>query len=167
MSRTLALALVVLAACTSQGAPGTGAVNNGSPGQPLTGTTPAAPADPPADLPAALPSIAGSLAVTDGAGGTGPFRIGEVARLQLAAACSAATPGPHTLRVDVVSPSGTVFASLPEDVVISDAGTGGASSALQVRGTNIETLLRAGTWHFTLTMDGAAPIASADVDLTE
>jgi hypothetical protein len=154
MPRTLALALVLLAACSGADRP---AVAGAEPvaGPPETPDAPAAPA------------TTASLRVSDGAGGTGPFRIGAVSALTLEAACASAPPGKHVLRLDVVSPSGSVYASVPQEVVVSATGAAAVSSSLPIQGTTIASYLRAGRWQFTLTLDGGTPLASADVDLIE
>lgn len=156
MIRTLALALVLLAACTGSGNPADAA-------RPATPAQPGQPAEPASPSPA----VTGALRITDGAGATGPFKLGDVSRLSLEGRCASVAPGAHTLRVDVVSPNGTIYASVPEDVVVPESGAVAVSRKLQVRGTNIETFRRAGVWRFTLTLDGGEPVASADVDLTE
>ncbi len=166
MNRILALALVLLAACSSPSAtPGPGSSPPGQPSSPPS--DPGGPATPPSDPPpASPPPVTGSVTVTDADGAGGPFQIGAVSRLQFTGSCASAPPGNHTLRFDVRSPSGTVYASVPEDVVVPDSGSATAATALPLSGTTVESLMRAGTWNVTLTLDGGEPLASADVDLT-
>lgn len=153
MSRTLAIVLVLLGACSSPSGRSAQAPND---------------ADPPSSDPTQASStpVTGSLTVTDAEGTTGPFRIGAVDALMLEGSCASAPPGKHTLRFDVLSPSGTVYASMPQEVVIPASGVASVQSALPLRGTTVESLRRAGTWNVTLTLDGGEPLASADLDLT-
>src|SRR5512147_2522219 len=132
MTRTLALALILLAACSNP-----------------SGRPAASPADPerPGDPAPATPRVTGALTVTDGQGGAGPFRIGAVSTLTLAGSCASAPPGKHTLRFDVLSPNGAVYASLPQEVVVPESGTASVQSTLPLRGTTVERLMRTGTWN--------------------
>lgn len=177
MTRVLTLALVLLAACSNS--PSKSPQGPNAPAQPSSPpsdpaptaappsgpTAPATPSsDPAVDSPA--PAVTGSLTVTDGAGAGGPFKIGVVSRLHLAGSCASASPGRHTLRFNVLSPSGTVYASLAREVDVSDSGTASAEGTLELHGSTIESYMRTGTWNVTLNLDGGDSLVSADLDLT-
>lgn len=159
MTRTVAIALVLLSACSN---PSTeSAQDRSAPGQPAN--PPSDPASPSVPTPA---SVSGRLTVTDDEGTHGPFQIGAVNRLTLSGSCASVTPGKHTLRFDVVSPNGTTYCSMPREIVVPDSGSAETTTALPIRGTSVERFMRAGTWNVTLSIDGGEPLASADLDLT-
>jgi hypothetical protein len=145
--RTLALLLTLpLAAC--QGA---------SP-------APGSPSDPGGSTPAA-PSAA--LTIKDPAGGAGPFALDDLERLTIGIQGKDLGAGSHIVRLDVVDPSGTLYAQLPAGLALpGSGGTAATAVALQVRGTSIEAFRQAGTWQVAAWVDGA-PLASASVVISE
>jgi hypothetical protein len=128
------------------GAGGTGSTNGGS-----GGTVTASPT--------------AKLTVADPSGATGPFALADLDKLVLSIDGANLSPGAHQLRVDVMSPNGTLYAQLPATLVASQ-GTGRATSALQVRGSVIESFRESGTWQLVANVDGV-PLAAASVDLNE
>jgi hypothetical protein len=126
---------------------------------------PSAPSGRPPSPPPA-PGISASLAVRDGAGAAGPFRIGDVARIAIEASYLSLEAGRHAVRVDVLAPDGALYAQLQGSLDVGADGTGASSHALEVQGTPIEAFRQVGRWRLALSVDGA-PLASSDVDLTE
>jgi hypothetical protein len=114
------------------------------------------------------PPLAALVSVRDGNGAAGPFRIRELAKLRIEVALTGARPGAHQLRLDVLSPGGTLYAQLPAAVEVGPTGEGTGASDLQVRGTTIERYRRTGTWAVRAWLDGAAqPLASAEAEVLE
>lgn len=138
------------------------------------GTTPPVAVEPGTTSPVTIPDAPGTqpaplvamLRVTDDSGGTGPMRIGKFSRFALEFQATAVRPGTHAARVNVLSPSGTVYASLPAQLQVGESGTATLSRVVQVRGTSIETYRRKGTWRFSVALDDA-PVAVTEVELTE
>jgi hypothetical protein len=145
--RTLAFLLALpLAAC--QGA---------SPG-------PTTPSDAGGSTPVA-PSAA--LTIQDLAGGAGPFALDDLERLIVGIQGKDLGASSHAVRLDVVDPSGTLYAQLPAGLALPDSGgTAATAVALQVRGTSIEAFRQVGTWQVSAWIDGA-PLASASVVISE
>lgn len=126
---------------------------------------PATPPPAPPPPPPAAPAPTGAILVRDASGATGPFHLGDLERLFLDSTY-AGSPGPHAARVDVVSPSGDTFGSLPSDLTAGADGKGVASQRLEVRGTRIHRYHLVGSWRFVLVVDGA-PLASSSVDVVD
>lgn len=124
---------------------------------------PAAPAGRPPPPPAP-PGVSAALHVRDARGSAGPFRLDDVAQLAIEARYTSAEPGPHPVRIDVVAPGGTLYAQLH---AAGADGSGASLHTLEVHGTPIEGFRQVGRWHFALSVGASAPLASAEVDLTE
>jgi len=125
--------------------------------------------EPPAGRPPPPPPAAGvsaTLAVHDGTGVSGPFSLAALTRLAVEARYVGVEPGPHPLRVDVLTPRGTLYAQLLGTL---DVGSGPAtfSRTLEVSGTPIDAFHQVGTWRFVLTVDEGAPLATAEANLLE
>jgi hypothetical protein len=136
-----------------------------NPGTP-TSATPVSPASPTAQV--APPAATGSLTVVDASGGAGPYRIADLSCFMAQLRVDGATPGKHQVRVDVVSPEGSLYAQLPAPMTAEASGAGAATQRLQVDGTDIESLHRIGTWSFRAYLDGGPrPIATAEAQVTD
>ncbi len=107
-----------------------------------------------------------SLVVADPSGGTGPFSVAKLDRLVIAVDAARFKPGTHAVRVDVSGPGGILYTQLPAQLVVSDGGTGRATTGLQIRGSVIASFRDTGRWELVAYIDGM-PFASAGVDLTE
>jgi hypothetical protein len=122
---------------------------------------------PPPPPPAA--GVSAALAVLDGDGAAGPFRLSELTRLALEARCVGVEAGAHAARIDVLTPRGTLYAQFQGTL---EVGSGSASAAtftrtLEVSGTPIDAFHQVGTWRFVLTVDEGAPLATAEASLVE
>jgi hypothetical protein len=118
--------------------------------------------------PPALPSgTSAALSVHDAAGAAGPYRIGKLGRLVVDVRYTSEERGVHDVRVDVYTPRGKLYAQLKGSVEVDAAGTGSTSQPLEVQGTAIESFHQVGKWRFLVAVDGGAPLASAEVELTE
>jgi hypothetical protein len=107
----------------------------------------------------------GTLVARDAKGATGSFRLGELQRLFLDSTYTG-SPGPHTMRVDVIAPGGDTFGILPFELTAGADGKGAAGQRLEVRGTRIHLYHMVGTWRFVLMVDGAA-LASASANVVD
>jgi hypothetical protein len=146
--RTLALLLLALPLVACQGA----------------SSTPSTPSDGGGPTPSA-PSAA--LTIQDPTGGAGPFALDDLERLTIGVQGRDLGPGSHIVRLDVVDPSGTLYAQLPAGLALpGSGGTAAATVPLQVHGTSIETFRQVGTWQVAAWVDGA-PLASASVVVSE
>ncbi len=105
-----------------------------------------------------------SLTVSDPSGAAGPFAIASLQRLVITIDAARFEPGQHAVRVDVTAPAGTLYAQLPAALTIGKSRNGKATTALQVRGSLIESFHDTGSWEFVASIDGV-PMASASVDL--
>ena len=139
---TLLLSLVLLAACSAE-----------------------APAGRPPPPPPS-PSVTGSLLVHDGTGAAGPYTLSSLTRLVVEARYAGGEAGPHPARVDVLSPRGALYAQLQGTLDVT-SGTASFSRLVEVSGTPIDQFNQVGTWRFVLTVDDAAPLATAEVSLLE
>ena len=161
MRKALLVVLLASAACHSTSpAPGATASDPG-----ILVTDPVPSAGDPVVPPAGQASMTATLTVKSVAGGEGPFPIGDVDRLSLAVDCANAAPGEHDVRVDVMSPSGTLYAQIPGRIETA-AGQASSSSVLWIRGTTVESYRQVGRWSFVAYVDGQ-PLASAEAELTE
>ena len=155
MRRAILIGIFLLAACqrssTGSASSGDGS-SGGSGGTPGTTTGTAA--------------SKVTLAIRDAAGASGPFALDDLEKLAIEVACVGGAAGDHAVRVDVVSPGGTLYAQLPATLVVDAGGTGSTSSTIQVRGSTIDTFRQVGTWQLASFVDGTAQ-AAASVDLTE
>ena len=115
--------------------------------------------------PPSPPSPALTLTVRDPGGWPGPFAIDLVEEWTIEVRYAHLTPGAHAVRVDVMSPGGTLYAQLPIALDVNDQGTGSATYTLQVRGTTIQSFRQVGSWQFAASLDGSARSAAA-VDVT-
>ncbi len=111
------------------------------------------------------PPPSATLSVADPSGSPGPFAIAGLDRLLIDVDCAHLAPGPHAIRVAVMSPSGSLYAQLPATLQVDDSRQGRASSTLEVRGTTIESYGRTGTWQLVAFVDGVQ-LAAASVELT-
>jgi hypothetical protein len=112
--------------------------------------------------------MAAALTVRDSEGAEGPFALGATRSLIVEARLSYAPPGAHDLRLDVVSPEGTIYAQLPATVQVDESGAGTAVQEVQVGGTSIDLYRRAGTWTVRAALDGTdEPLATAEAKVTE
>lgn len=145
--RTSLIASLLLAACS------------GDPGG--SSPTPEPPAQPP-------PGVEASLSVSDGSGAAGPYRLQDVRSLRVQVELRGLREGSHRVRIDVVSPRGTLYAQLPTAVEVGPSGTATALREVPVRGTSIERLRRTGRWAFQAYLDeGAAPATAGEVQVVE
>ena len=126
------------------------------------GSSPGAPADPGGGM--AAPTA--TLSILDLGGSAGPFSLDGLERLSIGVRGQQLAAGSHAVRLDVVDPSGTLYAQLPAALAAATDGKGEATALLQVRGTTIESYRQAGTWQVAAWIDGA-PLASASVVLSE
>lgn len=101
-----------------------------------------------APLEVAPPPAVAKVAVRDAAGAEAPYRVGELEKLAVDVRVTGAQPGPRTFQLEVMSPRGTLYATLPLAIQVDASGEGGATEELQVRGTSIERFHRAGAWVF-------------------
>jgi hypothetical protein len=129
------------------------------------GSQPAAQGQAPAVVPAAPASA--TLAIRDGAGAQAPFRLASLEKLALEVQVASVAPGAHDVRIDVMSPRGTLYAQLPAKVEADAAGQAGATQDIQVQGTSIESFHQTGTWTFTVSLDGGATLATAQAEVAE
>lgn len=148
MRRAILIGIFLLAACQRSSSGSASSGDGSSSGS--TGTT--------------TPKV--TLAIRDAAGVSGPFALDDLEKLAVEVACVGAAAGDHAVRVDVVSPGGTLYAQLPATLVVDAGGTGSTSSTIQVRGSTIDTFRQVGTWQLAAFVDGTAQ-AAASVDLTE
>ncbi len=109
---------------------------------------------------------AATLSILDAGGAAGPFSLDDLERLSLGVRGSNLSAGSHAVRLDVVDPSGVLYAQLPAALTAAADGKGAATAGLQVRGTTIESYRQAGTWQVAAWVDGA-PLASASVVISE
>jgi hypothetical protein len=112
------------------------------------------------------PAASAALSVHDGSGAAGPFKLADLERLAVDVRYAGGEPGPHSLRLDVVSPRGTLYAQLRGTLAVGADGSASASQALEVRGTPIDGFQQVGGWRFVLAVDEGEPLASAEVSLT-
>jgi hypothetical protein len=124
--------------------------------------SPSAPADPSGGA----TSPAATLSILDTAGATGPFALDDLERLTIGIQGKDLGAGSHAARLDVVDPSGTLYAQLPAALAAAADGNGAGTALLQVRGTTIEGYRQVGTWQVAAWIDGA-PLASAAVVISE
>jgi hypothetical protein len=110
---------------------------------------------------------AAALNVHDGSGTTGPHRIGGLGRLVVDLRYASEERGVHDVRVDVFTPRGTLYAQLKGSIEVGADGSGSTSQTLEVQGTAIESFHQIGRWRFAVAVDGGAPLASSEVELTE
>ncbi len=144
--RTLPFACLLLLACDSSHAPLSDEAPRRSPTKAATFT----------------------ISIRDGNGIESPFRVGDLRKLTMEVRMAGATPGPHPLRLDVLSPSGALYAQLPLSIDVGAAGDGIDSTDLQVAGTPIESYRQVGAWSFRLARPGAAaPLATAEAEIAE
>jgi hypothetical protein len=120
---------------------------------------------PPLAATTAAPASA-SIAVRDAGGAEGPFRLGDLDRLDVEVRYANLEPGPHAVRVDVVAPGGLLYAQLQASLQADGDGAAASSHRVAVQGTPIETYRQVGRWRLAISVDGS-PLASADVDLAE
>jgi hypothetical protein len=139
---TLLVSLLLLAACQGESPPGR---------------------SPPPPPP---PGVSGALAVHDGSGAAGPFRLSELTRLAVEARYLGGEARAHPLRIDVLTPRGTLYAQF-QGTVDGAPGPATFSRTLEVSGTPIDGFHQVGTWRFVLTVDDGAPLATAEVSLLE
>jgi hypothetical protein len=111
--------------------------------------------------------VSASLSLHDGAGGTGPFRLADLTRLAVDARYVGVEAGTHALRIDVISPRGTLYAQYQGALELDRSGQIAWSRVLEVSGTPIDAYHQIGTWRFTLTVDDGAPLAVAEASLVE
>jgi hypothetical protein len=111
-------------------------------------------------------AAAPSLKVHDAAGDTGPLHLAQIASLGIDSAFPT-TPGSHVVRIDVLSPQGTLYGSIWDTVLVGPDGAGKASQRLEVRGTTIEGYHRIGTWQFLLVVDDGKPLATTSLDIVD
>ena len=90
-----------------------------------------------------------------------------MARLRLDVLFASEDRGAHTLRIDVLSPGGALYAQLNGSVEVGADGKGSVSQPLEIAGTPIDRFRQIGKWRFLVGVDGGAPLASAEVELTE
>jgi hypothetical protein len=107
-----------------------------------------------------------ALTVQDGTGASGPFGIDVVDQLTVGVQVAHFPQGSHAVRVDVMSPGGTLYAQLPATLEIGSQQSGSTSSTLLVRGTTIQSFRQVGTWQLAASLDGAV-VAAASVDINE
>ena len=105
------------------------------------------------------------LSVQDAAGASGPFAIDALVSLTVGVAYDHVPQGPHALRVDVVSPGGTLYAQLPASIDATGQPSGNVTHTLQVRGTPIQSFRQVGSWKFSASLDGVV-MAETSIDLT-
>jgi hypothetical protein len=107
-----------------------------------------------------------ALSVRDGGGAAGPFRLADVEKLAVEVRLRYAPPGAHELRLDILSPAGTLYAQLPVTAEADAAGQANVVQELEVRGTSIDGLRQTGAWTFRLAHpdeDRAMAVAEAEV----
>jgi len=151
---TLLSILIVSALAACQDAPGD-AVSRPSP-------------SPGAAVPGTDPSGKGNgatVAITDGAGNSGPMRLGSLARLVVDTGYRG-TPGTHSVRIDVLGPGGALYAQLRGSLHADSAGTAASNHPMEVQGTPIDAFHMTGTWQFVLNVDGAR-VASASLSIVD
>jgi len=123
------------------------------------------PSRPPA--PAPPPELRATLTARDGAGASGPFALSGLESLSVEARVTGAEPGAHPAHVDVLTPRGMLYAQLPGTIEVAADGSGRLARVLEVRGTPIESFQQVGAWRLVLVLDEGAPLATAEVGLTE
>ncbi len=118
--------------------------------------------------PAPIDPASASLAVSDGKGAVGPFKVDGLEKVTVEVQLTHVEPGQHRLRLDVLAPGGTLYAQVPVSVEAGPDGAGVASQTLQVGGTPIERYRQTGAWTFRLApREGAAPLATAEAEIAE
>ncbi len=160
-ARSLLLSSLLLAGCQQAAGPLPATSGDAASSGDAAGSTPGRKPHP-------RPPAAVILDIRDGSGVAGPFRIAVLDRLVVGVKAVSVSPGSHSIRLDVLGPEGTLYATFPVDVEADATYAGTASQDLQVQGTPIESLHRTGTWVFQATLDGAdRPLARAEAQVTE
>jgi hypothetical protein len=117
----------------------------------------------PGPVPAPVPA---SLRAADEAGNQGPLTLGTLQRIALDASFTA-SPGSHSVRIDVFGPGGGLYGSLRGQAMAGADGVATLRRWLEVSGTSIEQYNMAGTWQFALAVDDGPPLASTAIDVTD
>lgn len=111
--------------------------------------------------------VSASLAIRDGDGAPGPFKLSGLSRLAVDATYTGVEAGPHALRIDVLTPRGTLYAQYQGTFELDASGRATYGKVLEVSGTPIDEFHQTGLWRFVLTVDDGAPLATAEASLVE
>lgn len=145
------LASVALVACQAA-SPSLGSVQ---PGDPLPAPT----------SPTTSARAPWALNVHDGTGQAGPVHLSGLAHLSIDTSGQGVS-GAHAVRIDVLGPTGTLYAQLGGAIVATPGGNGSLGLAMQVAGTPIELFRMVGNWQFAMAVDGAY-VASATIEVVD
>ena len=115
---------------------------------------------------APLPAATVALAVQGDAGQPGPLALSALKRLAVGVTYQG-EPGSHSLRLDLLAPSGQLYTQLSGALDAGPEGDAKASLKVEVAGTPIEAYHMTGAWQVLLSVDGGPPLASATVDVVD
>jgi hypothetical protein len=111
--------------------------------------------------------LTGTLVVTGDGAAAARFSLASMTALTVEARIHAPTPCARPLRVDVVAPSGDLYAQLRGDAQPDASGDAALTRVLEVRGTPIDRYRQTGAWRFVLAVEDGPALAEAAVVLAE
>ncbi|BDG05292.1 hypothetical protein [Anaeromyxobacter oryzae] len=117
--------------------------------------------------PPPVTDLSGTLAITSDAAQPTAFALAGMTALTVVAHVRGGTPGAHAARVDVLAPSGDLYAQLQGSIDPGASGDATLTRVLEVRGTPIDRYHQTGTWTFVLAVDDGPALAQAAVVITE